>query len=63
MFVFVFKDMVVELHSVDGKKCYFRQTRARWGKSVVRKYWASCLGSGGWQGGQADVAMSGRMWL
>jgi hypothetical protein len=41
-------------------ECFFRGPRALWGESVVRKYWARSIW--GVVGGQADVAMCGRMW-
>ncbi len=37
---FMFKDMVVKLRSNNGCRMFFRQSRALWGESVVRKYWA-----------------------
>ncbi len=58
--IFMFKDIVVKLCSNDGCRMFFRQPQALWGESVVMKYWARSVW--GVMGGQADVAMCGRMW-
>ena len=59
MSVFVFKDMVVKLHSDDVCRMFFSRPRALWGESVVRKYWVRSVW--GVVGGQDDAAMFGRM--
>ncbi len=61
MFLFMFKDKVVELCSDDDRTMFFRRPCALWGENVVRKYWVRSVMVV--VGGHADVlAMCGRMW-